>query len=81
MLSKAPPYSGLVVLPLPTVTVEKPVLPLVIFPVAILKTETLLAVPAGYKVLFLQGGATGQFAAIPMNLTAPGAAVDYVNTG
>ncbi len=43
--------------------------------------RSLLAVPAGYKVLFLQGGATGQFAAIPMNLPAPGAAVDYVNTG
>jgi phosphoserine aminotransferase len=43
--------------------------------------RSLLAVPAGYKVLFLQGGATGQFAAIPMNLTAPGATADYVNTG
>ena len=32
-------------------------------------------------MLFLQGGATGQFAAIPMNLTAPGAVADYVNTG
>src|SRR5256714_1075944 len=28
----------------------------------------LLGVPAHYKVLFLQGGATGQFAAIPMNI-------------
>jgi phosphoserine aminotransferase len=49
------------------------------------KAETdlreLLAVPANYKVLFLQGGATGQFAAIPLNLTTPGAAVDYVHTG
>ena len=41
----------------------------------------LLAVPDDYAVLFLQGGATGQFAAIPLNLTAPGAVVDYVNTG
>jgi phosphoserine aminotransferase len=41
----------------------------------------LLAVPAGYKVLFLQGGATGQFAAIPLNLATPDSAVDYVNTG
>ena len=41
----------------------------------------LLAVPANYKVLFLQGGATAQFAAIPLNLTAPGALADYVNTG
>ena len=41
----------------------------------------LLGVPENYKVLFLQGGATGQFAAIPLNLTAAGAKVDYVNTG
>ena len=41
----------------------------------------LLAVPAGYKVLFLQGGATGQFAAIPLNLAGPEATVDYINTG
>ena len=33
--------------------------------------RALLAIPADYKVLFLQGGATGQFAAIPMNLTRP----------
>lgn len=43
--------------------------------------RSLLGVPSGYKVLFLQGGATGQFAAIAMNLTAPGAAADYINTG
>jgi len=41
----------------------------------------LLSIPSNYKVLFLQGGATAQFAAIPLNLTAPGAVVDYVNTG
>jgi phosphoserine aminotransferase len=41
----------------------------------------LLAVPANYKVLFLQGGATAQFAAIPMNLARPDAVADYVNTG
>ncbi len=43
--------------------------------------RALLAVPDNYKVLFLQGGATGQFAAIPMNLTAPDSSVDYINTG
>ena len=43
--------------------------------------RSLLAVPPSYKVLFLQGGATGQFAAIPMNLSAPGAVADYINTG
>jgi phosphoserine aminotransferase len=41
----------------------------------------LLAVPSNYRVLFLQGGATGQFAAIPMNLATWGSTVDYVNTG
>jgi len=41
----------------------------------------LLAVPANYKVLFLQGGATAQFAAIPLNLGAPDSVADYVNTG
>ena len=41
----------------------------------------LLGVPANYKVLFLQGGATGQFSAIPLNLTAAGSTVDYINTG
>jgi phosphoserine aminotransferase len=41
----------------------------------------LLAIPANYKVLFLQGGATGMFSAIPMNLTTADSTVDYVNTG
>lgn len=41
----------------------------------------LLAVPANYRVLFLQGGASGQFAAVPLNLAAADATVDYVNTG
>ena len=40
----------------------------------------LMAVPAGYKVLFLQGGATLQFAQIPMNLLA-GRSADYIVTG
>src|SRR6187431_601925 len=41
----------------------------------------LLAIPKNYKVLFLQGGAMGQFASVPMNLSKPGDVVDYVNTG
>jgi len=41
----------------------------------------LLAVPSNYKVLFLQGGATGQFAGIPMNLTTADSVIDFVNTG
>ncbi|HEX8979436.1 MAG TPA: 3-phosphoserine/phosphohydroxythreonine transaminase [Parasulfuritortus sp.] len=42
--------------------------------------RSLLGIPANYKVLFLQGGATLQFAQIPMNLLAGGSA-DYVVTG
>jgi phosphoserine aminotransferase len=41
----------------------------------------LMQVPANYKVLFLQGGATLQFAAIPMNLLRGKKSADYVNTG
>ncbi len=41
----------------------------------------LLNIPANYKVLFLQGGATSQFAAIPMNLLRGKKVVDYVYTG
>ena len=41
----------------------------------------LLGVPNNYKVLFLQGGATAQFAGIPLNLTAPDSVIDFVNTG
>ncbi len=41
----------------------------------------LLNIPSNYKVLFLQGGATGQFAAIPLNLLRGHASADYVNTG
>ncbi|MDA0225501.1 MAG: 3-phosphoserine/phosphohydroxythreonine transaminase [Proteobacteria bacterium] len=43
--------------------------------------RALLAVPAGYKVLFLQGGATLQFAQIPMNLLGANTRADYVLTG
>jgi len=41
----------------------------------------LLALPAHYKVLFLQGGATQHFAQIPMNFARREQAVDYVLTG
>lgn len=41
----------------------------------------LLAIPAHYKVLFLQGGATGQFAAIPLNLTTADSVVSFIDTG
>jgi phosphoserine aminotransferase len=41
----------------------------------------LLAVPDGYKVLFLQGGASSQFAMVPMNLLRGTDKADYLNTG
>jgi phosphoserine aminotransferase len=41
----------------------------------------LLAVPKDYRVLFLAGGATLQFASVPLNLAPEGATVDYVVTG
>ncbi len=41
----------------------------------------LLGIPERYKVLFLQGGATAQFAAVPLNLLGSNACADYVNTG
>ncbi len=41
----------------------------------------LMGVPDNYRVLFLQGGASAQFDAIPMNLTRPGDAVGFLNTG
>jgi phosphoserine aminotransferase len=40
-----------------------------------------MAVPRNYKVLFLQGGASAQFAIVPLNLTAPASTADYINTG
>lgn len=41
----------------------------------------LLAISENYKVLFLQGGATLQFAAVPLNLATPDQVADYVVTG
>src|SRR4029453_18381369 len=41
----------------------------------------LLGIPTNYKIMFLQGGATLQFAMLPMNLRAAGASADYVVTG
>src|SRR5215469_8492129 len=54
------------------------------------KTESLLrelmGIPANYKVLFLQGGASLQFSMVPLNLAAAGAdgqkkKVSYIDTG
>lgn len=41
----------------------------------------LMGIGDDYAVLFLQGGASSQFSAVPLNLCEEGAAVDYVNTG
>jgi phosphoserine aminotransferase len=41
----------------------------------------LLAIPANYKVLFMQGGASAQFSLVPMNLSVPRDTVDFINTG
>jgi len=48
---------------------------------AIALTRELLGVPDNYDVLFLQGGASQQFAVVPLNLLAPGKSADYVITG
>ena len=49
------------------------------------KTEhdlrALLGVPDDYAVLFLQGGATAQFAMVPINLLPEGGSADYIHTG
>ncbi|MEA3275262.1 MAG: 3-phosphoserine/phosphohydroxythreonine transaminase [Pseudomonadota bacterium] len=41
----------------------------------------LMEIPDDYKVLFLQGGASSQFAMVPMNLLRGESSADYINTG
>ncbi|MEK4027863.1 MULTISPECIES: 3-phosphoserine/phosphohydroxythreonine transaminase [Bacillaceae] len=41
----------------------------------------LMNIPDNYKVLFIQGGASQQFAMVPLNLLANSKKADYVNTG
>lgn len=48
---------------------------------AIALLRELCALPDDYEVLLLQGGATQQFACIPMNLLPPGRSADYIVTG
>ena len=43
--------------------------------------RTLMGIPDNYTVLFLQGGASLQFAMIPLNLRAEGQVTDYIHTG
>ncbi|MEG2137835.1 MAG: aminotransferase class V-fold PLP-dependent enzyme, partial [Oscillospiraceae bacterium] len=45
------------------------------------KFRRLLGVPEGYKVLFLQGGASSQFSAVPLNLIGATGKADYAITG
>ncbi len=48
---------------------------------AVERTKRLLNLGNGYRVLFVQGGASLQFCMIPMNLSLGGRPVDYINTG
>jgi phosphoserine aminotransferase len=48
---------------------------------AIALLRELLSVPSGYEVLFLQGGASMQFAQVPMSFLERGASADYVVNG
>ena len=41
----------------------------------------LLSIPSDYRVLFLQGGASQQFAQIPLNFMPEGGSADYIDTG
>jgi phosphoserine aminotransferase len=43
--------------------------------------RTLMNIPENYRVLFLQGGASSQFAMVPMNLFNSSKKADYINTG
>ena len=41
----------------------------------------LMNIPANYRILFLQGGASMQFAMVPLNLFRKSKRADFVNTG
>ena len=43
--------------------------------------RALAGVPANYKILMLQGGASLQFSMVPMNLLGAGATADYIDSG
>ncbi len=45
------------------------------------KIRTALSVPDGYEILFLQGGASSQFAMVPLNLMGRTGRADYAVTG
>lgn len=52
-----------------------------IFDETVALVRELMALPEDYEVLLLQGGATGQFAAIPLNLLSEGRSADYIDSG
>jgi phosphoserine aminotransferase len=52
-----------------------------IYEQAVADLRELLAIPANYKVLFLQGGGLGENSIVPMNMLRGGSAVDIVVTG
>jgi phosphoserine aminotransferase len=51
-----------------------------IYDEAVALITDLMAIPENYKVMFLQGGATQQFSAVPLNLMKTGKA-DYIDSG
>jgi phosphoserine aminotransferase len=48
---------------------------------AVANVKALMGVPDNYSVLFLQGGASMQFAMVPLNLLVAGQTADYTNSG
>ena len=46
-----------------------------------MKLRKMLCVPEGYKILFLQGGASSQFSMVPLNLIGKTGKADYAVTG
>ena len=51
-----------------------------IFEKTVADLRGVMGVPEGYKVMFLQGGATAMFSAVPLNLMQGGKA-DYIDSG
>ena len=47
---------------------------------AIADVRDLAGIPADYRILMLQGGASLQFSMVPMNLLTPGTSADYIDT-
>jgi len=52
-----------------------------IFQAAEADMRSLAGIPANYKILFLQGGASLQFSMVPLNLLTEGRTADYIHTG